>query len=74
MGETSLHEAAAANPEDKFALLFAGMRDTLFIERMEQNEDIFVRFMNEGDFKRVVADWVSRTVYGRLKRSPPDPA
>ncbi len=74
MGETALQEAAAANPEDKFALLFAGMLDTLFIERMEQNEDIFARFMNEGDFKRVVADWVSRTVYGRLRRSPPDPA
>ena len=66
LGETSLQEAAAANPEDKFALLFAGMLDTLFIERMEQNEDIFARFMNEKDFKRVVADWVSRTVYQRL--------
>ena len=71
MGETALQEAAAANPEDKFALLFAGLLDTLFIERMAQNEDIFARFMNESDFKRVVADWVSRTVYGRLKRSPP---
>lgn len=68
MSETSLQEAAAANPEDKFALLFAGMLDTLFIERMEQNEDIFARFMNEKDFKRVVADWVSRSVYGRLKK------
>ena len=66
LGEASLQEAAAANPEDKFALLFAGMLDTLFIERMEQNEDIFARFMNEKDFKRVVADWVSRTVYQRL--------
>ena len=69
--DAALREAAEANPEDKFALLFAGMLDTLFIERMEQNEDIFARFMNERDFKRVVAEWVSRTVYARLKDTPP---
>jgi type I restriction enzyme R subunit len=66
--EDSLRQAAAVNPEDKFALLFSGVLDTLFIERMEQNEDIFARFMNESDFKRVVADWVARAVYGRLRR------
>lgn len=70
VGEASLQEAAAANPEDKFALLFSGVLDTLFIERMEQNEEIFARFMNERDFKRVVAEWVARTVYGRLRRRP----
>ncbi len=69
--ESLLQEAAAANPEDKFALLFASILDTLFIERMEQNEDIFARFMNEKPFKRVVADWVSRTVYKRLQSSRP---
>jgi type I restriction enzyme, R subunit len=70
VGDTALQEAADANPEDKFALLFAGMLDTLFIERMEQNEDIFARFMNEKDFKRIVAEWVSREVYGRLRKGP----
>ena len=42
-----LREAAAVNPEDKFSLLFSSLLETLFIERMEQNEDIFARFMNE---------------------------
>jgi type I restriction enzyme, R subunit len=37
---------------------------------MEQNEGIFARFMNERDFKSVVAEWVSRAVYGRLRRGP----
>ena len=69
MNETSLQEAATANPEDKFALLFAGMLNPLFIERMEPNEDIFARFMNEKDFKRIVAEWLSRPVYARLRAS-----
>ena len=70
VSDAGLHEAALANPEDKFALLFSGLLDTLFIERMEQNEGIFARFMNERDFKSVVAEWVSRAVYGRLRRGP----
>lgn len=63
----SLQEAAAVNPEGKFALLFSGLLETLFIERMEQNEDIFARFMNERDFQGLVSDWISRKVYGRLR-------
>lgn len=69
VGEAALQEAATANPEDKFALLFSGVLDTLFIERMEQNEEIFARFMNEQDFKRVAAEWIARIVYGRLRRA-----
>jgi type I restriction enzyme R subunit len=41
--------------------------ETLFIERMEQNEDIFARFMNERDFQGLVSDWISRQVYERLR-------
>jgi type I restriction enzyme R subunit len=68
LGESALQEAANTNPEDKFSLLFSGVLDTLFIERMEQNEEIFARFMNEQDFKRVVAEWAARAVYSRLRR------
>lgn len=63
----SLSEAAAVNPEEKFALLFTGLLETLFIERMEQNEDIFARFMNERDFQKIVSEWISKKVYLRFK-------
>ena len=65
--DEALREAAGVNPEEKFALLFAGLLQTLFIERMEQNEDIFARFMNERDFQVLVSEWISRKVYNRLK-------
>lgn len=67
IADGSLQEAAAVNPEGKFALLFSGLLETLFIERMEQNEDIFARFMNERDFQGLVSDWISHQVYGRLR-------
>jgi type I restriction enzyme R subunit len=68
IADGSLQEAAAVNPEGKFALLFSGLLETLFIERMEQNEDIFARFMNERDFQGLVSDWISRQVYERLRK------
>ena len=39
--------AAAVNPEDKFVLMFENLVERLFAERMDQNEEIFVRYMNE---------------------------
>ena len=67
IADGSLQEAAAVNPEGKFALLFSGLLETLFIERMEQNEDIFARFMNEQEFQGLVSEWISRQVYERLR-------
>ncbi|WP_422848151.1 type I restriction endonuclease subunit R [Acidovorax sp. M14] len=67
IADDSLQEAAAVNPEGKFDLLFSGLLETLFIERMEQNEDIFARFMNEQDFQGLVSEWISRQVYERLR-------
>jgi type I restriction enzyme R subunit len=69
IADGSLQEAAAVNPEGKFALLFSGLLETLFIERMEQNEDIFARFMNEQDFQGLVSEWISRQVYERLRKA-----
>jgi type I restriction enzyme R subunit len=70
IADGSLREAAGVNPEEKFALLFSGLLETLFIERMEQNEDIFARFMNEKDFQALVSDWISRKVYSRFRQPP----
>lgn len=68
----SLREAAAVNPEEKFSLLFASLLETLFIERMEQNEDIYARFMNERGFQSLVSEWISQKVYARFRSSYED--
>jgi type I restriction enzyme, R subunit len=74
VGDASLGEAAAVNPEEKFSLLFSSLLQTLFIERMEQNEDIFARFMNEKSFQNLVTDWISKEVYRRLAAQAPLPS
>ncbi len=59
MKDDALKQAAKANPEDKFALVFGNLLETLFIERMDQNEEIFARYMNDPAFQALVAQWLS---------------
>ena len=67
--DEALRQAATVNPEDKFSLVFNNLLETFFMERMEQNEEIFARFMNEADFQKVVTMWISRQVYERFKKT-----
>jgi type I restriction enzyme R subunit len=64
--DSVLQQAAKVNPVDKFALVFTSMLETLFIERMEQNEEVFARYMNDPAFQKVITSWLSDEVYRRL--------
>ena len=67
MADDGVRQAAVVNPGDKFELVFKGLLESLFAERMDQNEDIFVRFMNDEPFKNVVTAWMSSEAYRRLR-------
>ena len=58
---------ATVNPADKFELVFKNLLETLFVERMDQNEEIFVRFMNDRAFQKVVTTWLASEAYKRLR-------
>ena len=45
------------------------MLERLFVDRMDQNEDIFVRFMNDVPFQKVVTSWMAEEAYRRLRVS-----
>jgi type I restriction enzyme R subunit len=49
---------AAVNPGDKFELVFKNLLEKLFVERMDQNEEIFFRFMNDPAFQKVVTSYL----------------
>ena len=65
--DEGLQQAAAVNPSDKFELVFKSLLETLFVERMDQNEEIFVRYMNDSAFRKVVTSWMAAQAYGRLR-------
>jgi type I restriction enzyme R subunit len=72
MTDEGLRQAAAVNPSDKFELVFKHLLENLFVERMDQNEEIFVRFMNDVPFQRVVTAWMAAEAYRRLRASVAD--
>lgn len=70
--DDSLRQAAVVNPEDKFELVFRGLLERLFVERMDQNEEIFVRYMNDLPFRDVVSAWMASEAYRRLRAARTD--
>ena len=78
MTDDGLQQAAIVNPDDKFELVFKNLVERLFIERMDQNEEIFVRFMNDGVFQKIVTNWMASEAYRRLRSDTdealPEPA
>lgn len=65
--DDSLRQAAAVNPGDKFELMFKNVLEKLFVDRIDQNEDIFVRFMNDVPFQKLVTTWMASEAYRRLR-------
>ena len=61
--------AAQANSMDKFQLVFSQVLESLFIERMELNEDLFARYMNDPEFKELVSHWLGQQVYGKIPKN-----
>ena len=74
MADDSVRRAAAVNPEERFELVFRNLVETLFVERMDQNEEIFVRFMNDPAFQRTVTGWMAAEAYRRLNAEVSDAA
>ncbi len=61
-----LRQAATANTLENFAHVFNKQLENLFIERMDDNEGIFVRLMNDEEFRTMAAGHLVRTVYQQL--------
>ena len=67
LDDETLRDAASVNPGDKFELVFKNLLEALFVERMDQNEEIFAKFMNNQDFQKIVTSWLSNEAYRRLR-------
>jgi len=67
ISDAALKQAAIVNPGDKFELVFKNLLEALFVERMDQNEEIFARFMNDKAFQKAVTGWLSSEAYLKLR-------
>ncbi|HNV89479.1 MAG TPA: type I restriction endonuclease subunit R, partial [Thauera aminoaromatica] len=62
----SLQRAAEVNSLDKFQLVFRQVLESLFIERMELNEELFTDYMAKPEMQALVSKWLGGQVYDRL--------
>ncbi|NTV67559.1 MAG: type I restriction endonuclease subunit R [Chlorobaculum sp.] len=66
----TLRKAAEVNSLDKFQLVFRQVLESLFIERMELNEELFTNYMSKPELQELIAIWLGRQVYERLGGNP----
>lgn len=69
----SLRRAAEVNSLDKFQLVFGQVLESLFIERMELNEELFAQYMSKPELQSVISRWMGAQVYDRLAGRAVDP-
>jgi type I restriction enzyme, R subunit len=67
LASTTLQQAALANSLENFRFVFEKALDGLFIDRMDQNGEIFTRFMSDQEFREVVSNVLLRQVYGQIR-------
>ncbi|HEX8915055.1 MAG TPA: hypothetical protein VF796_22075 [Humisphaera sp.] len=67
LADPDLKQAAEANTPANFGYVFKRALEGLFIDRMEQNEDLFNRFMSDPDFRKVVEETLGQQVYERMR-------
>lgn len=63
-----LKQAAESNPIDRFQLVFKKVLQSIFIERMDMNEELFANYMNDPEFEAVVSGWLGQKVYEKLPK------
>jgi len=65
--DTKLQQAAMANNMENFSFVFLKALEGIFIDRMEQNEEMTAKFMNDKKFKDVVGKHLLKQVYEQIR-------
>ena len=67
IADDDLRQAANANTIENFRYVFDKALETLFIDRMEQNEELFAKFMNDQQFQKIVKEHLLHKVYAEIR-------
>ncbi|MFO0683371.1 MAG: hypothetical protein U0234_15040 [Sandaracinus sp.] len=59
---------AKANPFENFVLPLKKKLEALMVDRMDDNEKIVTRYLNDADFQSVVFQWIAKRVYDEIRK------
>ena len=68
LSDASIRQAALANTMENFGFVFQKALEGLFIDRMDQNEEITAKFMNENQFKEAVSQHLMKEIYEKVRK------
>jgi len=66
IADETMRQAATANSLENFGYVFDPKLEALFVDRMDANEDITAKFLNEDDFRRLVSEHLRKQVYEQI--------
>ncbi|MDP3039101.1 MAG: type I restriction endonuclease subunit R, partial [Deltaproteobacteria bacterium] len=66
MANPTLRQTALANTMENFGYVFLKSLEGLFIDRMDQNEEITAKYLNEKEFQEVVGKKLLKQVYEQI--------
>jgi len=72
LSDSNLRQTALANTMENFGYVFLKALEGLFVDRMEQNEEITARFLNDKAFQDVVGKHLLKEVYEHIRSKPKD--
>ena len=64
-----LRRSAQVNSEENFALEFDDTLANLFVDRMDQNQELFAKFMDNEEVQRIVTEHLRQEVYQESQES-----
>ena len=68
VADSSLRQAALANSMENFGYVFLKSLEGLFIDRMDQNEEITAKYLNDKDFQTAVGKKLLKEVYEQINK------
>lgn len=67
VSDASLRQAAVANTMENFGYVFQKALEGFFIDRMDQNEEITAKFINDKKFQQVVGEHLKKQIYEQIR-------
>jgi len=67
VADFDLRQAALATTMENFGYVFLKTLEELFIDRMEQNEEITAKFLNDKEFQHIVGQHLLKEVYEQIR-------
>ena len=67
VADSDLRQAVLANTMENFSYVFLKALEGLFIDRMEQNEEITAKFLNDKEFQHIVGQQLLKEVYEQIR-------